>query len=352
MSESIQISPSASAGTQQSKFSSNESANNLESNDDSAGFTAVFASYSESDNESIEQQTDENLTELISELLPQELLQDGNALPQQDQAAMLQALFVLKPMENVAQNLTAPQSQAISLLDGQRKSSLPPTLVSQDYFNFLALQNKQAGDALPPGISVNNVNMQLAAAQFNPETKEALLLNLNESLAPVQGTSSTLSHGLAAVGLGTVAQAASTQTQLAPINLSQNAWESNLGSRLQMLIGQNVQTAEVRLDPPELGALDIKIKVVNDVANVNITSQHTHVKEAIETAVPRLREMFEQSGLALGDVNVRQESFSQQQNSPEQEVTNVSGIASTEFNDEPTVVTRKIVSDSLLDTYA
>ncbi len=351
MSESIQISPSASATAQQSKLSSQETANNLESTDDSSGFTAVFASYSESDNDSIEQKTDENVTELINELLPLDMAEDGNALPQQEQTALWQALFMLTPNENLPQNLVPTQTEGISLIESQRKPALPPSLVSQDYFNLLAMQNKGSGDS-PSGLQLNSINMQLAAAQFNPETKDALLLNVNDSLVPTQAVSSTLSHGLAAVGLGTATQAATTQTQLAPINLSQNAWESNLGSRLQMLIGQNVQTAEVRLDPPELGTLDIKIKVINDVANVHITSQHAHVRDAIETTVPRLREMFEQSGLSLGDVNVSQESFTQQQNSPEQEVVNASVDNHSDFDDEPVLVTRKIVSDSLLDTYA
>ena len=120
-----------------------------------------------------------------------------------------------------------------------------------------------------------------------------------------------------------------------------------------MLVGQNIQTAEIRLDPPELGALDIKIKVTNDVATVSITSAHTQVREALETAVPKLREMFEESGLSLGDVNVRQESFSQQEKSAEEgdsgSHTQVSG---SEPGDELNPVTKKIVSDSLLDIYA
>ncbi|GMR16844.1 MAG: hypothetical protein BMS9Abin31_1231 [Gammaproteobacteria bacterium] len=175
---------------------------------------------------------------------------------------------------------------------------------------------------------------------------------MNEQLVPRQGINSNLSQSLAAVGLGTATQAAATQTQMAPLNLSQNAWESNLGSRLQMMLGQNVQSAEIRLDPPELGALDIKIKVTNDVASVNITSPHAQVREALETAIPRLREMFEQSGLSLGDVNVRQESFAQQQNSSDEESGSFGNSTDLDVGDEPIIITRKIVSDSLLDIYA
>ena len=352
MSESIQITPSASAGAQQSKLSTVDSANNADSSNDRAGFTAVFAGYVEAEPDVTEQQIDQNLTKLLNELLPQETLVDGNSLPEQDQAAMWQALMLIQPAENAISNSTASSMQSISLLDNPRKPMLNAHLLNQDYFQNAGLKTKEFGNALPPGLATNNISAQLAAAHFMPEKNESVLLNMNEQLMPVPSTNSTLTQGLAAVGLGTATQAAVTQTQMAPLNLGQNAWETNLGSRLQMMVGQNVQTAEIRLDPPELGTLDIKIKVTNDVASVNITSPHTQVREALETAVPRLREMFAESGLSLGDVDVRQESFAQHQNSSEEEVGSISQTADSDFGDEPITVTRKIMSDSLLDTYA
>ena len=360
MSDSIQITPSTNAGAQTSKLLSLDSGKNPESSDDSAGFTAVFASYIESEPGTAEQQIGENLNELLSELLPQEMLADGNMLPEDETAAMWQALMMIQPNENIITNAasTASPKQSLSLLDNPRNSSINqnylknPQLLNQDYFQTFAMQTKDAG-SVPSGVAINNINAQLAAAHFIPEANESILLNMNEQLAPVQGTNATLSQGLAAVGLGTATQAAATQTQMAPLNLGQNAWESNLGSRLQMLVGQNVQTAEIRLDPPELGALDIKIKVTNDVATVNITSAHSQVREALETAVPRLREMFAESGLSLGDVNVRQESFSQQDNSTEEgESNNLTQIAESDIGDDPMSVTSKIVSNNLLDMYA
>ena len=352
MSESIQITPSASAGAQQSKLSSLDSANNPDSKDDSAGFTAVFASYVESEPDATEQQMDQNLAELLNELLPQEELVDGNLLPEQDQAAMWQALMLIQPAQNAVSNSTASSMQSFSLLDNPRKPMLNSQMLNQDYFQNAGMQNKEFGNALPQGLATNNISAQLAAAHFMPEKNESILLNMNEQLIPVQSTNSALTQSLAAVGLGTATQSAATQTQMAQLNLGQNAWETNLGSRLQMMVGQNVQTAEIRLDPPELGVLDIKIKITNDVASVNITSPHSQVREALETAVPRLKEMFAESGLSLGDVNVGQESFAQQQNSAEEEGRSIGQTANSDFGDEPITVTRKIVSDSLLDTYA
>ena len=363
MSELMQVLPSAGAGASQSKISSVVNGDSIGSTEDPTGFNAVFASYVETEPAVVEQQVDENLTELLNQLMPQDTQLDGNTLPAEEQAAMWQALMLLQPAENAINTSTANPLQGTNLLEGQRKPVLSPVLSNQDYFNTMSLQTKEMPNSLPagftqnnmgmqPGFTQNNVGIQLAAAHFNPETNDALLLNMNEQLVPVQNTTSTLTQGLAAVGLGTATQAAATQTQMAPLNLGQNAWETNLGSRLQMMVGQNVQTAEIRLDPPELGALDIKIKITNDVASVNITSPHAQVREALETTVPRLREMFEESGVALGDVNVQQESFAQHENAANDE-TGLSSVAS-ELGaiDAEEQVIQKAVSNNLLDIYA
>ncbi len=359
MSESMQVLPSAGAGASQSKVSSVGNADNTGSTEDSAGFNAVFASYVETEPAAVEHQVDENLTELLNQLMPQDAQLDGNSLPAEKQVAMWSALMLLPPTETAINNSTSNPLQGITLLEGQRKPTLNPTLSNQDYFNTMALQTKEMPNSLPAGFTQNNMGIQLAAAHFNPEANDALLLNMNEQLIPAQNTTSTLSQSLAAVGLGTVTQAAATQTQMAsgqthmtPLNLGQNAWETNFGSRLQMMVGQKVQSAEIRLDPPELGALDIKIKITNDVASVNITSPHAQVRDALETAVPRLREMFEESGVALGDVNVQQESFAQQENTENDEV----GISSNDSElpniDTEEQVSQKVVSNNLLDIYA
>lgn len=348
MSESMQVLPSAGAGASQSKVSSVGNGGNTDSTEDSTGFNAVFASYVETEPGAAEQQVDENLAALLNQLMPQDTQLEGNTLPAEEQAAMWQSLMLLQPAESAINNSTG-----ISLLEGQGKATLPTSLANQNYFNMMALQSKELSNSLPAGFTQNNMGIQLAAAHFNPETNDALLLSMNEQLMPAQNTTSTLSQGLAAVGLGTATQAAATQAQMAPLNLGQNAWETNLSSRLQMLVGQKVQTAEIRLDPPELGALDIKIKITNDVASVNITSPHAQVREALETAVPRLREMFEESGVALGDVNVQQESFTQQEHAANDEEGISSGAsAESAIIDTEEQVIQKRVSNNLLDIYA
>lgn len=369
MSESMQVTPQSSVGASQSKLSSMGTGNNSSSSEETASFDDALTNYSEAESDVTAQKAGNTVTDL-DESVPQVLPENGNTLPLDENAALWQALLLLQPAENSVTNSTSPnlttaQMQSAGLLEGHRqpalieghrqsvlKPVLTPQLGNQDYFNTMLTQNKDIPATMPAGLVANNPNIQLSAVHFNPESKEALLLNISEQFLPAQGVNSTTSQGIAAVGFGTAIQAATTQTQMAPLNLGQNAWESNLGSKLQMLIGQNVQTAEIRLDPPELGALDIKIKVVNEVATVNITSPHAQVREALETAVPRLREMFEESGVALGDVNVRQESFAQQEHATQEEAGVLVSANDSGFIEEEAIPVQKIVSNNLLDLYA
>ena len=353
MSESMQVTPPVSAGAPKAKVSPLESTNTPVSNEESGSFNEVLANYSELENDTAEQSSDDTLIEM-DEVLPQEMLENGNDLPQQDKTIMWQALFLLQPDKAVSSTpiTTIPsQLQNLSLLDGQRKLTSNATFGNQDYFNTMLLQNKDTSNSLPTGFTGNNISMQLAASHFIPESNDALLLNMNEQILPIQSPNSAASQSLSAVGFGTAIQAANTQTQMAPLNLRQNAWQTNLSSRLQMMIGQNVQSAEIRLDPPELGTLDIKIKITNDVASVNITSAHAQVRDALETALPKLREMFAETGVELGDVNVRQESFAQQQNSNEEKKE---GMYNPELDNVEEIVTvnKQISNDGLLDIYA
>lgn len=372
MGHSIQnnsIQASASAGVQATKSSAAGTANHLESKGESSDFSSALASV-ESEAELVEQPIDENSSAALAAGIAQNSSTTGNMLPveeaemwqalmllqgenpEDDQAVLLQASMLLPSTQSEITKSVSPQLQNIALLDSKNKPLINPDTYRQDYFTLMSTQNKDAVNSLPAGFSTNNINMQLSGAQIMPNSNETLMANFAEQLAPIQATNSTLSQGLAAVGLGTATQAAFTQTQMAPINLGQNAWETNLGSRLQMMVGQNIQSAEIRLDPPELGALDIKIKVTNDVASVSISSAHAQVREALESAVPKLREMFAESGVALGDVNVRQESFAQQQSNQEEHSGFSGNTTGADNNEELQTVSRKIVSDSLLDIYA
>jgi flagellar hook-length control protein FliK len=89
------------------------------------------------------------------------------------------------------------------------------------------------------------------------------------------------------------------------------AWDGALGQRVVWMATQHQQVAEMRLNPPNLGPLEVRLTISGDQASAQFVSHHPAVREALESALPRLREMLAESGLTLGNVQVGSESFTQ-----------------------------------------
>lgn len=92
------------------------------------------------------------------------------------------------------------------------------------------------------------------------------------------------------------------------VPVQQQGWDRAFGHGIRWMVNQNVQLAEIRLSPPNLGPLEVRLQVDGDRTHLNIVAPHATTREAVEAALPRLREMFAESGLNLGDVNVRQDN--------------------------------------------
>jgi flagellar hook-length control protein FliK len=90
-------------------------------------------------------------------------------------------------------------------------------------------------------------------------------------------------------------------------------WGGAVGEKIVWMANQKHQVAELHLNPPNLGPLEVRLTISNDQASALFVSPHSAVREAIETALPRLREMLADSGIMLGNATVGSESFSQQQ---------------------------------------
>jgi len=90
-------------------------------------------------------------------------------------------------------------------------------------------------------------------------------------------------------------------------------WNKEMGERLIWMHKQAIPSAELRLNPGHLGPVTIKIDVTQEQTTVAFTAQHAAVKEAIDAALPKLREMFSTQQLNLAEVSVTQEDARQQQ---------------------------------------
>lgn len=92
----------------------------------------------------------------------------------------------------------------------------------------------------------------------------------------------------------------------------QGQWGQQLGSRVLTLIGKDIQEARIHLDPPELGALEIRMTIdQQDQAKIQIHAQHPQVREVLEAQSQRLRDALAQQGLNLSEFNVSDQSQQQ-----------------------------------------
>ena len=107
---------------------------------------------------------------------------------------------------------------------------------------------------------------------------------------------------------------AETQQMIMPNGLKPGvpAWNQAVNERVMLLSSQNGRFAEIQLDPPELGSLQVKLQVKNEQVSVVFATPHAAVKDALEQGMPRLREMFEEQGMSLADSSVEDQSSGQQ----------------------------------------
>lgn len=88
------------------------------------------------------------------------------------------------------------------------------------------------------------------------------------------------------------------------VPFNQSGWGENLGKQLSLLLAKNMDSAQIQLDPPELGPLTVKIQINQGQISLQFTSGHYAVREALEQSSQRLQQMFSDEGLDLIDVGV------------------------------------------------
>lgn len=159
------------------------------------------------------------------------------------------------------------------------------------------------------------------AAKFALTTPNSLAgdRNMSESVSTLGNSASQTTPPVAqamhiqpaSVGTTTPApQAASAQLN-APFGSPQ--WQDALGQQIIMFSRNGQQTAELRLNPQELGALHISLKIDDNQAQIHLASANSQVRSALEAALPHLRNAMAESGINLGQSSVGSDSSAWQQ---------------------------------------
>ncbi|WP_223159389.1 flagellar hook-length control protein FliK [Vibrio sp. Y2-5] len=86
-----------------------------------------------------------------------------------------------------------------------------------------------------------------------------------------------------------------------------------LHDRVTLQAQQNLQEAKIRLDPPDLGKLDLVVRIEGDRLSVQINANSAATREALVQVSDRLRTELQEQNFVNVDVNVGSDQRNQQQ---------------------------------------
>ncbi|TGD73148.1 hypothetical protein E4634_12795 [Mangrovimicrobium sediminis] len=119
---------------------------------------------------------------------------------------------------------------------------------------------------------------------------------------------------------------ASTSSAPAPAGAAQvqalfgsDAWSQDFEDQLVGMALRGERQISLHLNPRELGPLVVELTMVDKQAQLHFVTGHQNVRQAVEQALPQLREALDQQGIALGDANVSQQDRRDSQPGPERE---------------------------------
>ena len=206
--------------------------------------------------------------------------------------------------ERMAGGMTLPQA-AKSLLaevDEQGVGSWFKQLVDE------GMAEPPAEEALPVTVTKDTGKMtaparvsgELPSLQMTPVAAGADLVQPTPT--PPPAATAVLLPVVNPVG-STVALPSPLTTSLLDMGVPQavgdKAWGGAIGERIMWMVQGDQQFARLQLNPPQLGPLEVRVSVNQDQTSVSFLASHAVVREALEAALPRLREMFDQQSLQL-----------------------------------------------------
>ncbi|ENM5788289.1 flagellar hook-length control protein FliK [Vibrio mimicus] len=220
--------------------------------------------------------------------------------------------------QSVAQGLTPAPAH---LTGAERAAAIPtnPAVATPVDVAALAPQAVAANPMVNPASTVNPEVMAssamlaalggraLAGGDERRVTAESGQEGLAQQIAAAAGQGMGQSQAL------NRAEPQAVQTNATPLHLNKEMAADQLAERVQMMMSKNLKNIDIRLDPPEMGRMHIRMNMQGDGATVHFTVANQHARDALEQTMPRLREMLAQQGVQLGDTSVQQQSAGQQQ---------------------------------------
>ncbi|WNN47177.1 flagellar hook-length control protein FliK [Siccibacter colletis] len=258
-----------------------------------------------------------------------------------DDMAALSALFAMLPQQvPTAQSATlstsaAGQSIAAVTTTGAR-ASLADTLNNRTTAaSATAADSKGAGAAA--AVTPAATAQQLADSQVvQPVVAgEKVQADTSATASPASHNLTPLAASIASVNT-TSAQIATPVTPHINAQLGTPEWQTSVSQHITLFTRQGQQSAELRLHPEDLGSVQISLKIDDNQAQLQMVSPHSHVRSALEAALPMLRTQLAENGIQLGQSSISSESSAggQQTDQQQQQASRGNGFSFSGSEDE------------------
>ena len=194
------------------------------------------------------------------------------------------------------------------------------TLTKEDRSALLE-QRRPTSDTSPTSLASTAQTASLAEARFSSRSDAANTAILaGDSTSGNNGNTPAFATTLAATNAANASAASANQAQTPTVTTPLNTpnWSHDFGTGVVWLAKNDQQVAQININPPQLGPVQISISLNGDQASATFISPHPEVRQAIQDSLPQLRDMFATAGINLGQANVGTQLPSQNREAPYQ----------------------------------
>lgn len=190
-----------------------------------------------------------------------------------------------------------------------------------------SLQPKQSSDRgakveLPVAAADAAANAAIKAEDINAQAATQSSAKAQDFAVAMSESFNGVANGMQPVqqqaGLHALQQHGAQAAERLTPRVGTPAWDQALGQKVVWMVAGEQQSASLTLNPPDLGPLQVVLNVSNSQANATFIAAQPEVRQALEAALPKLREMLGEAGIQLGQASVnsgtpnQQGSFEQQ----------------------------------------
>ena len=269
-------------------------------------------------------------TDALKALTRMDAKANSETTTEEEELAGLSALMAMLPHQ---QTTTPVATQPASTGEIAPRAALPSALAQTDNGQHQPLSHALTGQekmpvqdsdtslpataAVTPAVAAVAEKQDVASAASSAASPTATLAPIVSHLTPPQPAATVATAPVLSQPLGT------------------HEWQQNLSQHITLFTRQGQQTAELRLHPEDLGQVQISLKLDDNQAQLQMVSPHSHVRAALEAALPILRTQLAENGIQLSQSSVSSEGFAgqQQSSSGQQQHASRSGQHGG-FNDE------------------